>query len=117
MLRAAFVAVLAIALLPAAASADVLIQRIPKRLMCGDPINPGIWAQPGTTGDKTVRMKAVDRRSGVVWWRKTATATSRRWRQWVLPSGKDGRCGPTTFVYRFAGTTVRYKVRFRSEGV
>ena len=115
MARIAVTALLALLAVPASARADVLVQHIPKRLTCGAAITPGIWAQPGTTGDRTVRMKAVDRRSGVVWWRKTARATSRRWRFWTLPSGKDGRCRPTTVVYRLHGTTVRYRVRFRRE--
>jgi hypothetical protein len=61
-------------------------------------------------------MKAVDRRSGRVWWRETARATSRRWRTWQLPSGMDGRCERTTVVYKLADATVRYRIRFRSEG-
>ena len=39
------------------------------------------------------------------------------WRYWYLPSGMRGQCGPTTVVYSRPRFTVRYKVRFRSEGV
>ena len=99
-----------------AASADVLVSAIPKRLSCGAAITPGIWAQPGTTGDRTVRMRVIDRSSGRVWWRKTATAPTRAWRNWHLPSGRRGRCGPTTVVYTGPGFTSRYRVRFRDEG-
>jgi hypothetical protein len=99
------------------AQADVLIEAIPKHLVCGAAIAPGIWAQPGTTGSRNVRMKAVDRASGHVWWRKTARATSRRWRNWYLPSGMDGRCGATTIVYYGPGWTARFRTKFRSEGV
>jgi hypothetical protein len=118
MLRAALVALVLLFAVPATASAAVLVQSIPKRLVCGDPINPGIWAQPGTKGGRTVRMKAIDRRTGRVWWRRTAKATTARWRQWVLPSGMNGRCRRTTFVYRLPdGVKARFDIRFRSEGV
>ena len=100
-----------------AASADVLISAIPKRIVCGAAIKPGIWAQPGTTGSRWVRMKAVDRATGKVWWRKTAKARTRGWRDWYLPSGMDGRCRPTTFVYVVNGQRVKYRIRFTSEGV
>lgn len=108
-------AVLAVAAPPA--GADVLVSALPERLACGDPITPGIWAQPGTTGARTVRMKAIDRRTGNVWWRKTAKARTRGgWREWVLPSGRNGRCGTTTFVYTLAnGVKDRYVIRFRAE--
>jgi hypothetical protein len=63
-------------------------------------------------------MRAVDRATGRTWWRKTATARTRGgWREWYLPSGMDGQCQPTTFVYRVNGRRVNYRVRFRSEGV
>ena len=110
----ALVALLAIA---PTASADVLISAIPKRLVCGDAINAGIWAQPGTTGNRWVRMKAVDLATGKVWWRKTAKAVTRRWRDWYLPSGMDGQCQPTKFVYVVNGQKARFRIRFRSEGV
>jgi hypothetical protein len=118
MLRTALAAVVLIAALPSAASADVLVHAIPERLVCGDPITAGIWAQPDTKGGKTVRMKAIDRRTGKVWWRKKARAKTRRWHYWTLPSGMNGRCRRTTFVYTLAdGVKSRYHIRFRSEGV
>jgi hypothetical protein len=102
-----------------AASADVLVSAIPKRLVCGAPIKPAIWAQPGTTGDRRVKMRAIDRASGKVWWRKTATARTRGgWREWYLPSGMDGQCKRTTFVYELSdGVKAKYRIRFKSEGV
>ena len=100
-----------------AAAADVLISAIPKRIVCGAPIKPGIRAQPGTTGSRWVRMKAVDRATGKVWWRKTAKARTRSWRDWCLPSGMDGQCQPTTFVYVVNGQNVKYRIRFKGEGV
>jgi hypothetical protein len=108
-------AALAVAAPPA--SADVLVSALPHRPVCGDPITPGIWAQPGTTGDRTVRMKAIDRRSGKVWWRETAKARTRGgWHTWHLPSGRDGKCRPTTFVYTLAnGVKDKYVIRFRRE--
>jgi hypothetical protein len=111
------VGVIAALVVAAPASADVLVQAIPKRLVCGDPIVPGIWAQPGTTGNRTVRMTAIDRRTSRVWWRKTARAPTSGWRKWYLPSGMSGRCTPTTFVYRGSGWRAVYRIRFRSEGV
>jgi hypothetical protein len=102
---------------PVPASADVLVQAIPKRLVCGDAIVPGIWAQSWTTGDRRVRMKAIDRRTGRVWWRKTARAPKSHWREWYLPSGMAGQCRSTTFVYRGNGWKATYRIRFRSEGV
>jgi hypothetical protein len=114
---AAFVASAVAAGAPAIASASVLIQAIPHRLACGDAITPGIWAQPGTTGPKTVRISAIDKATGRTWWHKKATAPTSGWRNWTLPSGRDGQCGATTIVYRGPGFTKRYTVRFASEGV
>jgi hypothetical protein len=102
--------------LPASASAAVLIEAIPKRLVCGDAITPGIWAQPGTTGSRVVHMRAVDRATGRVWWRKTASARTSGWRNWTLPSGMGGRCRRTTIVYDGPGFVSRFRVRFTSEG-
>jgi hypothetical protein len=99
------------------ASADVLISAIPKRIVCGAPIKPGIWAQPGTTGNRWVRMRAVDRATGTVWWRETAKARTRGWRDWYLSSGMNGQCQSTTFVYVVNGQKVKYRIRFTSEGV
>jgi hypothetical protein len=62
-------------------------------------------------------MKAIDRRTGKVWWRKKAHARTSHWRYWYLPSGQDGRCRRTTFVYRGPGFTATFHIRFRSEGV
>ncbi len=112
--------VLVVLMLAAAAPparADVLVSAIPKRLACGAPITPGIWAQPGTTGDRTVKMRAIDRASGKVWWRKTARARTRGgWREWTLPSGMRGRCRRTTFVYELSGgVEARYRIRFTRE--
>jgi len=104
-------------LLAAPASAAVLVQAIPKRLVCGDAIVPGIWAQSWTTGNRIVRMKAIDRRTGRVWWHKKARALKSHWRKWYLPSGMAGQCGSTTFVYRGHGWKATYRIRFRSEGV
>jgi hypothetical protein len=114
---ASVAAALAAGALPASASAAVLIEAIPRHLVCGDAITPGIWAQPGTTGSRVVRMRAVDRATGRVWWRKTATARTSGWRNWTLPSGMGGRCRPTTIVYEGPGFTSRFRVRFTSEGV
>jgi hypothetical protein len=101
----------------APASAAVLISAPKKHYVCGDAIEPGIWAQPGTKGSRTVRMKAIDRKSGRVWWHKKAKARTSRWRYWFLPSGEDGQCRPVTLVYKGPGFTARYKITFRSEGV
>src|SRR4051794_38412799 len=117
MLRNAIITALLFAGLAAPASADVLVSAIPKHLVCGDAITPGIWAQPGTHGSRKVKIKVIDGRSGTVWWRKTAYAPSRHWRDWYLPSGMDGQCRRTIVVYASPGWTVRYTVRFRSEGV
>jgi hypothetical protein len=115
-MKTVIVAAVVAALTAAApASAAVLVQAIPKRLVCGDAIVPGIWAQSGTKGSRTVRMEAIDRRTGHVWWRKTARATTRRWRTWTLPSGMGGRCRATTVVYRGHGFKATFHVRFRSE--
>lgn len=109
-------ALAALLVLAAPASADVLVSALPKRLTCGAAIEPGIWAQSGTTGDRTVKMRAIDRRSGKVWWRKTATARTRGgWRMWRLPSGMDGRCRTTQFVYELNGVELKYRIRFRRE--
>jgi hypothetical protein len=123
MRRIVVLAVLVVALVTAAvANADVLVNAVPKTLVCGDAIQLGIWAQAGTTGNRTVRMSAIDQRTGRVWWRRTATAPTRAWRYWSLPSGRNGRCGRTTIVYRGhredgSSWVARYNVRFRSEGV
>ena len=117
MLRIGLLVSVAVAIAAPPASADVLISAIPRTLVCGDAIAPGVWAQPGTRGSRKVRIKVIDDRTGKVWWRKTAKAPSADWRYWYLPSGMDGQCGPTTVVYQGPGFTDRYKVRFRSEGV
>lgn len=117
MLKTCLMSLAAALLLAAPASADVLVQRIPKRLVCGDAIVPGIWAQPGTTGSRVVRMKAIDRRTGRVWWRRKARAPKTRWREWYLPSGMNGHCRRTTFVYQGRRWKAPYRIRFRSEGV
>jgi hypothetical protein len=117
MARVALCTCLAVLGLAAPASGAVLVHSIPKRLVCGDAITAGIWAQSWTTGDRTVRMKAIDRRSGRVWWRRTAVASKRKWKYWTLPSGMDGQCEATTIVYKGDGWNARFTVRFRSEGV
>jgi hypothetical protein len=116
MIRLTCLAVLLGCLVAAApASASVLISGIPKHLVCGDAISPGIWAQAGTKGSRRVSMKAIDRRSGKVWWRKTATAPFKGWRYWGLPSGMDGQCKPTTIVYHLHGRDSKFNVTFRPE--
>ena len=105
-------------LLAVPASADVLVQAIPKRLVCGDAIVPGIWAQSWTTGNRFVRMKAIDRRTGRVWWRKRARALKSHWREWYLPSGMGGQMPEHDLrVPCCHGWKVTYRIRFRSEGV
>jgi hypothetical protein len=101
---------------PTAASADVLVQAVPRVLTCGAAIKVGIWAQSSTTGRRRVRIRAIDRRSGRVWWRRTARAPKSHWRFWYLPPGLGGRCRSTTIVYRGAGWRLRFRVRFRREG-
>jgi hypothetical protein len=117
MLRATLVALVAALILAAPADAAVLVNAPPKKLVCGDPITVGIWAQSWTKGSRWVRMKAIDRRSGKVWWHKKAKASKRHWRYWALPSGMNGRCRKTTIVYRGHGFTSTFHVRFTSEGV
>jgi hypothetical protein len=109
-------------ILPTAAQADVLVTAVPPRLVCGDSIQVGVFGQVGTRGDRTVRILAVDGRTGVVFWRRTASARIGRWRYWSLPSGRRGQCGPTTIVYRGkrpdgSAWSGRFRVLFRSEGV
>jgi hypothetical protein len=115
--KIALLAAVLLAVSAAPASAAVLIHGPKTHLVCGDAITVGIWAQPGTKGSRTVRMKAIDRKSGHVWWRKKAKARTSRWRFWALPSGEDGQCRPTTVVYEGPGFTSRFKITFRSEGV
>jgi hypothetical protein len=104
-------------LLPATgASAAVLVEAIPRTLTCGDAIVPGIKAKPGTKGNRTVRIRAVDSATGKVWWHKRAKASVRHWRWWYLPSGMDGLCGKTRIEYRGLGDREVYRVRFRNEG-
>jgi len=110
----------ALALLAAAApaaQAAVLVNAPKKKLVCGDAITLGIWAQSWTTGSRWVRMKAIETRTGKVWWHKKAKASKTHWRYWYLPSGKDGRCHRTTVVYRGHGFKATFHVRFKSEGV
>jgi len=106
---------------PAVAEAAVLVHAPDRSVSCGGPIQVGIFAQPGTTGNRTVRISAFDRASGKVWWKRTATAPIGRFRSWLLPSGRLGRCGTTTIVYRGfredgSRFTSRFTVRFRDEG-
>jgi hypothetical protein len=101
----------------APAEAAVLVNAPPKRLVCGDAITLGIWAQSWTHGSRWVRMKAIDTRSGTVWWHKKAKASKRHWRYWTLPSGMGGQCRRTTIAYRGAHFKATFHVRFKSEGV
>ena len=109
------VAALAIAATPA--SAAVLISGPKTHPACGDPIVPGIWAQPGTTGSRTVRIKLIDRKSGKTYWHRKAKAPFSHWRYWTLPSGKGGLCKPVTLVYKGPGFTSKFKITFHGEGV
>ena len=107
---------------PAVAEGAVLVHSPSTRPACGDPIQVGIFAQPGTTGNRTVRISAYDRATKTVWWHRTATAPVGRFRSWILPSGRLGRCGTTTIVYRGfredgSRFTSRFTVRFHGEGV
>ena len=117
MRRTVPIAILATLALAAPAQAAVLVHAPPKRLVCGDAITVGIWAQSWTTGSRWVRMKAIDRATGTVWWHRKARASKRHWRYWGLPSGMDGQCGRTTIVYRGHGFKATFHVRFKSEGV
>jgi|tagenome__1003787_1003787.scaffolds.fasta_scaffold20315096_1 hypothetical protein len=115
---AALIATLALLAAAApAAQAAVLVNAPKKKLVCGDAITLGIWAQSWTTGSRWVRMKAIETRTGKVWWHKKAKASKTHWRYWYLPSGKDGRCHRTTVVYRGHGFKATFHVRFKSEGV
>jgi hypothetical protein len=111
----AIVAALAVSAAPAQAA--VLVHAPKKRPVCGDAITVGIWAQSWTTGSRWVRMQAIDRKSGKVWWHRKAKASKTHWRYWYLPSGRKGRCGRTTIVYRGHGFKATFHVRFKSEGV
>jgi hypothetical protein len=115
MRRAVLVAILVALVVAPSADAAVLVRSVPKTLVCGDAITVGIWAQAWTKGSRWVRMKAVDRRSGKVWWHKKAKASERHWRYWALPSGMNGRCRKTTIVYRGHGFKATFHVRFRNE--
>ena len=110
-------AVVGLAVVPSSAAAAVLVNAVPKHLVCGDAIKVGVWAQPGTSGDRTVRIKAVGTKTGKTWYRRTATARTSGWQYWTLPSGRRGQCGATTIVYSGPGITAKFRVRFSSEGV
>jgi hypothetical protein len=103
---------------PASAQADVLVNAPSTHAVCGDAIRVGVWAQPGTPSpERAVLITARDRRTGIVWWSRAVTATS-RWRFWSLPSGRRGQCGTTVITYvRAADPPDRFVVRFRNEGV
>ena len=115
-----FLTLITLCVLAPTAQADVLINAPSSTVICGAPIKVGIWAQPGTTGNRNVRISAYDTRTGKLWWRKTAYAKTSDWRYWYLASGYKGRCGRTKIVYKVyndGGWSARYYVRFRSEGV
>jgi hypothetical protein len=115
--KLALLTVAALALGATPASAAVLVSAPKTHMVCGDAIVPGIWAQGGTKGSRTVRIKAIDRKTGKTWWHRTAKAPFSHWRYWYLPSGKGGQCKPTTLVYKGPGFTARYKITFKTEGV
>ena len=103
-------------LVPATAGADVLVHAPKSRLVCGDAIRVGVFAQPGTPiRERRKSISAIDKRTGRVWWRKTVTATT-RWRFWALQSGYRGQCG-TTIIKYLPGRFGRFVVRFRPESV
>jgi hypothetical protein len=103
---------------PASAQADVLVNAPSTHAVCGDAIRVGVWAQTRHAEPRARRPHtARDRRTGIVWWSRAVTATS-RWRFWSLPSGRGGQCGTTVITYvRAAGPPDRFVVRFRKEGV
>lgn len=112
--------ILALALAaPAAAQADVLINVPDTSAVCGDLIKVGVWAQPGTTGSRSVSISAQDRVTGRIVARRTVTAMTSHWRYWFVAAPT---CHTTTIAYRSRAAdgrseTQRFTVHFRSEGV
>jgi hypothetical protein len=97
-------AVVVVLLIPAVASADVLVNAIePTTVACGKSVTLGVWYQSFSGGPRWAHMTIKNAR-GMVVWRKNVTAT-RIWRYWRY----TGKCGAGyVVVYKTAGGTARF---------
>ncbi len=95
---------------PAAASADVLVNAIvPGSVACGQVVRPGIWYQSFSGGPRWAQMRITDA-TGAVVWHKNATATT-SWHYWQF----RGKCGARyVLTYRTAGGTTRFRFSVRA---
>lgn len=103
------VAVLALAVLPALASGDVLVNAIePTVVACGRAVNPGIWYQSFSGGPRWAHITIKNSRGQVVW-RRNANATT-TWRYWRF----RGACGSRyVVIYATAGGIGKFPFRVR----
>jgi hypothetical protein len=105
------VLILAISIGPASiAAADVLVNAIePSTVKCGKPVEPGIWYQSFSGGERWAHM-TIKTRQGKIVWRKNTTATT-SWRYWRF----YGKCGVRyVLTYRTVGGTARFHFRVRA---
>ena len=103
-------AALVLATLPAVASSDVLVNAIePAVVGCGKLINPGIWYQSFSGGQRWAHMTIKTTRGRIVW-HQNATATT-TWRYWRF----RGECGfHYVLTYVTAGGTAKFPFRVRA---
>jgi hypothetical protein len=96
-------------LIPAAASADVLVNAIePTTVSCGKPVTLGVWYQSFSGGPRWAHMTIKNSRGAVVWHKDVRATTS--WRYWHY----KGRCGARyVVVYKTAGGTAKSPFRVK----
>ena len=107
---AAAIAILGLAVIPAAAFGDVLVNAIePTTVACGTAVMPGIWYQRFSGGPRWAHMTIKNSRGAVVW-HKNANATT-MWRYWRF----RGNCGSRyVLIYHTAGGTGRFRFQVRA---
>ena len=102
-------AVVVLLLIPAAASADVLVNAIePTTVSCGRSVTLGVWYQSSSGGPRWAHMTIKNGRGAVVWHKNVTATTS--WRYWHY----KGTCGARyVVVYKTAGGTARFPFRVK----
>lgn len=101
----------ALALSPAVAAADVLVNAIePSTIACGSSIRTGVWYQSFSGGPRHAKIQ-IENAGGATIWQKNVTATT----TWRYFSYKPACGARLTVVYKTAGATSRFPVRVHSQ--
>jgi hypothetical protein len=99
---------LVLLLLPAAASADVLVNAVTSSVGCGKSVKLGVWYQRFSGGPHWAKMTIKTAKGNVVW-QKSVTAKT-KWRYWYY----KGKCGSHyVATYETARGTASYAFHVR----